>query len=389
MKKSKNLITKLNLNYKLIGYFVSFGLLVLFCGCTKKETSINILHKTKEKIKNHTLMTYNYESFWDNRFNDSEFRDTSYLELERSDKNLHGLLFYFSDTTHIDYFDGEVHKSIDHKESRIINDDREEFSIDSTYFLNMMFLMAQPTHFLDIDSTYEKRNSKIRDRNALVYSTSKESESDSDKLNFVTEYGIDKQSNKPWFIKTISIKNKDTTQVITHYFQDIKFSNKSIDFENIRDYALEFGYIEMTSQQFMANTEEDQVQTGTKLMKSKYENIFEEETSIFGRNGKRTVLMFSFIGCGGCEYAMKEMKKKKFDFKEDVDFYYSSPLDKSTVLRTYLSNKGFDGIGFGEESKMNENFKAFRYPTFFILDSIGTVTDIYHGYRNGFENEIF
>lgn len=363
--------------------------IIIGLSCTEKEPSSNILDMTKEKITNNRLATYNYESFWDNRFNDSEFRDTNYIELERSKENLHGLVFHISDSSYVDFFDGVNQREVDHSKGIVINHDSEKIALDSTYFMFRMNLMAKPSHFLDIDSTYASKDSIIEGKEVVIFTSFKEEDYDSEIFKTVSSYMIDKSSYKPWMIKTTTIKEKDTSQVLTHYFQNLKFSNNSIDFSKLQSHVQELGYAEITSNQMQAEYQEKQIQIGSKVPIDNYENILGEETKICGRSGKRTVLMFSFIGCGGCKYAMKEMKKKNFEYNEDIDFYYSSPVDKNAALEEYLSKQGFDGIGFGKESKMNESFNAYSFPTFFIIDSSGTLTNVYHGYSDGFEDEIF
>jgi|GEM_PF-4690847 len=363
--------------------------LITIYSCIQDESVSETLFHTQEKIKKNEHISYNYESFWENKFNDSEHRDTNYIELEKLHGNMHEFKFHTSSPSYINYFDGITEKEVIPEESRIINHDPKEIAVDSSYFQHRMNFMALPNHFLDIDSSYTSKDTIIENRRVVLFQKYKEEIFDSANIKLISSYAIDKNSNTPWLIKTTAIKDRDTTQIITHYFQDIEFSNKSIDFAQIKNSVSELGYAEIAANQLEMEMEMEQIQVDSKIPTNGYINMYGETSSIFGNPNRKTVMMFSFIGCGGCEYAMKEMKKKNFAFKNDIDFYYSSPLDKSDILKQYLEEKGFIGMGFGKESKMNDHFNANLYPTFFIINSSGSVTDIYRGYRNGFEDEIF
>jgi thioredoxin-related protein len=92
------------------------------------------------------------------------------------------------------------------------------------------------------------------------------------------------------------------------------------------------------------------------------------------------MVMFGFIGCGNCEYAFREMKKKKFAVRSDVDLVYSSPVDESSKLKRYLKKKGFPFTRFDKSSRMNDNFKVAGFPTFVVIDEQGGVEDVIGGY---------
>ena len=99
--------------------------------------------------------------------------------------------------------------------------------------------------------------------------------------------------------------------------------------------------------------------------------------------------MFGFIGCGNCEYAFREMKKKKFAVRSDIDLVYSSPVDAVSKLQTYLKKKEFPFTGFGEGSRMNDNFKVAGFPTFVLIDEQGGVERVIGGYDKEVEAILF
>ena len=99
--------------------------------------------------------------------------------------------------------------------------------------------------------------------------------------------------------------------------------------------------------------------------------------------------MFSFIGCGGCEYAMREMKNKDFAIRDGLELMYSSPVDKSVALPRYFKKKTFPFVGFGEEGLMNENFNVASFPTFVLINEEGSVERVMRGYDEEVEQILF
>lgn len=362
---------------------------ILYVSCQNEKSPDSLLATIKENESNNVMTSYEYTTHWDNRFNKSEFRDTSSITIERSQENIHGFVFSASGQNYGQYFDGVDGKMIDHQNRQVIAEDRKVLATDSTAYTYNMSFMATPGHFKDIDSTYQYSDSLIDGRQVGVFTSIDSEDSDSVKVISVSAYVVDRQTAKPLMVINTSIKATDTLQVITHYFQEVVYSNNSIDFDKIKATTLELGYPEISSNQAMEDMASKQLKIGSKAVEKTYQDVNGKQVNIYGRSGRKSVIMFSFIGCGGCEYAMKEMKNKNYQFRDNIDFYYSSPQDKSKVLKEYLLRKDFNGIGFGKESNMNEEFQAFSFPTFFILDVDGKVTQRYSGYTEDVEKEIF
>lgn len=133
----------------------------------------------------------------------------------------------------------------------------------------------------------------------------------------------------------------------------------------------------------------EQVAPGDRLLTPHYVDVNDERVALYGKPGRETLIMFSFIGCGGCEYAMREMSKNGYRIRKGLDFYYSSPLDKRTTLQTYLEKKGFPLGAFSKESQMNEDFPVYAFPTFVLLDSDGVVKQVASGYDEEVAEMIF
>lgn len=110
---------------------------------------------------------------------------------------------------------------------------------------------------------------------------------------------------------------------------------------------------------------------------------------LYGDPGRETVAMFSFIGCGGCEYAMREMKKEQFKARDGMSLYYSSPVNPNTAVKAYLGKKGFPFTAFSKESNMNEDFGVDFFPTFVRIDADGRVAEVVSGYDDNVRALLF
>ena len=91
--------------------------------------------------------------------------------------------------------------------------------------------------------------------------------------------------------------------------------------------------------------------------------------------------MFSFKDCGGCKLAMKAMKKKEYKIKDNINFYYSNPVDEASILASYLEKEQFSFPVFTKESNMSKDFGIWSYPTFVVLDTKGKVEKVIMGYK--------
>lgn len=144
---------------------------------------------------------------------------------------------------------------------------------------------------------------------------------------------------------------------------------------DVTDRLADLKYKWTTTREEEINEDYESIEIGQKINQNSFIDVHGNSLEITNTN-RTSIIMFSFIGCAGCEVALKNMEKRHFSFKNDIDFYYSSPVDRSSVLQKYLSKKNYMFNAFGKESKMNNYFKIYDYPTYVILDGEGMVEEI-------------
>ena len=199
------------------------------------------------------------------------------------------------------------------------------------------------------------------------------------------EYYINDTSFNVDMIRTVTVIDGDTAQIIEHSFDLYEYLADTIDL--INQFQIDYGeYPTVSAEDVYNDLSKSEIQVNEKLDKTTFLSLEGEEVDI---SQGTCVLMFSFIGCGGCEYAMKEMSKRDFEFRDDIEVYYASHVDKESVLRSYLDKKGFPGQAFGKESLINEEFGAWTFPTFFVISPEGHIERVFHGYSKELEALLF
>lgn len=361
-------------------------ILVGLASCKKEERPDDILHQTIHKLEDSQNVRFKYVSHWDNRFNESTFSDTAAVNYSRIDDSFHGFGFHVNTHNSECIFDGKRLKIVEHKEKKVVNFNEEEINSDSSYFSGFMFWDFSPREILtaDIDTVWQEPS-------YFIYQSIGENKSKNGGEEVVRNeklFYVDSETKLIDRIKRLSINNGDTAQIITHYFTDYHFSEEPILFSDI-ERSKSAGYAEVNEEDLENERMEEATEAGEMIIKQNYKDVTGERISLIGEPTSKTLIMFSFIGCGGCEYAMKELKKADYKINEQVNLYYSSPHDKNTTLKKYLDKKGFPFKAFSKESNMSEDFSVFLYPTFVLINSEGVIEKTMSGYGDEVREIIF
>ena len=365
-------------------------LVVILFSCKKEVQPMEVLLAAKKKIKEAQALRYNYISHWDNRFNETTFRDTASLVLSQleNDSTIYGVHAITRGDEYI--FSGYRYTEVLHSDSAILNTYPSVVNEHPKDVMSSTFMMNVPLDILQLERLDYFRDTIVENTSFAIFrnTTINPSVSDSNILmTHHTDHYFSFDSFNYDRVEITSIRDIDTLQVIVTKFQDLVYEEVKYDF-SITDRLLDLDY-KMISR--FAEDEEREalaVDVGEQIVYQSFDDILGEEITITNSN-RTSVIMFSFIGCGACEIAMKKMQDQKMKFAEDVDFYYSSPVDKSEVLQKYLLKKKFGCVAFGKESKMNDHFGVYSYPTFVVLNDQGIVQRIEFGYDDNIADLLF
>jgi thiol-disulfide isomerase/thioredoxin len=230
----------------------------------------------------------------------------------------------------------------------------------------------------------------IAGKSLYAYATTAGKPSDQSGKSTVTTkvYYLDPEQQLVDRISYISHVGRDTSQIIDYFFSDYAFSDQPFVFEAV-DRGKSQAYREISTTDEEQESRSGLIHPGAQLHRADYPDLDGKEQLIYGKAGKKTVVMFGFIGCGNCEYAFREMKKKEFTVRKGVDLLYSSPVDASAAVKGYLKKKEFPFTAFSKNSRMNDNFKVAGFPTFVVIDEKGGVEQVLGTYDEKVDRILF
>jgi hypothetical protein len=100
--------------------------------------------------------------------------------------------------------------------------------------------------------------------------------------------------------------------------------------------------------------------------------------------GKKLAFVFSFIGCGGCEYARKELAKSEFEFSDDYLAFYLNPANPAEQIVNYHLSKPWPFKMASIDYDFSKRYGVYLYPTFITVDEAGRVEEVVEGYEASF-----
>lgn len=347
---------------------------------------ISVLEATRSKMLTTPTHQYRFTSFWDNRFSSSTYEETmeiTYSWLPDSDL---GFGFHVLGGNTDLLYDGKDELKIDHVKRKVVRVSAEEIAQNSDYFANKLCFRGDPKALPEAATVDWVADTIINGKSLFAYTVSTKAPEAGLVSTWV--YFLDPEQRVVDRIRNISHAGRDTSQVIDYYFSDYAFSDEYHAF-GASDRPKSLAYREVNKADDKKERNSGLIRPGSQLYRADYTNIDGEEQLIYGKANRKTMLMFGFIGCSQCAYALREMKKKSFAVRNNVDLVYSSPVDDASRLRSYLNKKEFPFTSFGKGSLMNDNFRVAGFPTFVLIDEEGIVERVIGGYDEEVETLLF
>lgn len=371
--------------------WIFFFIVLLNAGCSADDSSDVVLSKAKHKLEQSQTIQYAYLNETNNVFNETKYSSAATIDYFKLDKSLHGFgLHAFSDNEEY-FFDGYDFIKLKHEQRVSIQYDRLKIENDSSYFSQLPFFSNNPMMFLVYYEFDYVSDTFINNQESFVYREESQQESHSDAsliVRYQKSFFIDKETSDISQIQDIIIRNRDTLQIVDHYFTNYIYGDDVAVFPE-GDLNTEMEYVKIDE----ADEDEEftfiPIREGEKLTRSRYDDVNGDEVSIYGEDSKSSLVMFSFIGCAPCEMALKDFKEVNYHFSEDINFYYSSFQNASPILKRYLEKKEFPNTAFGKESGMIEDFSLYHAPSFVLFDSTGTILKVIEGYNEEVKKELF
>jgi thioredoxin-related protein len=344
--------------------------------------ALSVLEATRSKMLTTPTHKYRFTSSWDNRYARSSWADTMDITYSWLPDSELGFGFYAAGSNSDVLYDGKDKLKIDHNKRKVVRTTAAEIGKAPDYFAHSMCFHGDPKALPDPALLDRVTDTIIGGKKLYAYSvTTKAPSAGNPVQNLVSTriYYLDPERQVVDRIRNISHAGQDTSQVIDYFFSNYSFADDYHEFGD-SDRAKSLAYREINKADDKKERLSGLISPGAQLHRADYTDINGEEQLIYGKAAKKTVIMFGFIGCGNCELAFREMKKKKFAVRDDIDLIYSSPINDAPALRNYLKKKEFPFTSFGEESRMNDNFKAAGFPTFVLINEQGRVERVIGGY---------
>jgi len=368
-------------------FIVIFALLCMF-SCVSLKQNTKTLDSAIQKLSQNVNVSYDYVTKTDNYFNSTQSVDSGSVCRFRSEGGLFGFGFYVRQNKTEYLFDGTHFSKYKHDEKVKVVFDGKEIKTDSNYFDNFSFWAQSPFHLGHAKGLVKLADIFKEDKKQRVYFKEYKQPSMSDNSLTVTYQKymfLDKTSNEVLSIKDITILENDTLQISEKLFRNYTFKSKCHpEIQRLEN----LNYAVVLAENEFPDPEITPIKIGQKVKNRTYLNIHENETFIYGEDGKSSLIIFGFIGCAPCERALKDLKFNYPPLRKDIDIFYSSFQNKNIAIQKYLNKKEIPFIAFGEESKMIMDFQLYHAPTFVFIDANGIVTDVQEGYDHDVKTKI-
>ncbi|HMR89295.1 MAG TPA: hypothetical protein PKD51_14135 [Saprospiraceae bacterium] len=354
--------------------------LILFPASASLQKKDAVLEKVIDKLQQNVNISYDYLTKTDNYFNSTFIVDSGSVIRFSSAGGLHKFGFCVKQKQVAYLFDGIHFSRYKHDEKVKVVYDEGEIQSDESYFDNFGFWAQSPFQLADMEGLVKLEDKFVEGRKCHVFLKETKVPSLVDTTLIDTNqkfWFIDKESHEVSMIRNIIILENDTLQKMEHMFLNFSYGQ---DEKNAIKGLEDLNYEVVLAENEYPELEITPIKIGQKVKNNKYVNIHNEETIIYGEDGKSSLIVFGLIGCGACELAIKDLLAIYPNLKKDINVFYTSFQNKNFAVEKYIQRKKLPIVAFGAESNMIVDFQLYTSPTYLFIDKNGFVTEILEGF---------
>ncbi len=354
--------------------------LPLFFAC-HPESPEDILADVRAKTAMAQSISYELHEIWDNRFMGTADTSFSTVKLYRNEKPTWDYDYIRVADDYDSWLIGESSGLVLHDDKLTIKRTEEETVANFTGDLsNRGTISTSPEFLLSISGWTYKRDTTFAGRSTRMY-TYRSYFKKADTVTYQThEYlFINPKTKKVVGQQSVNWANERLNQVISYWYENYE-ENK---LEPLK-YITPMGYGQTTETAYDESREKGQITVGEAAPDFTATTLDGETFTLSDYSGQRVMLNFSFIGCGGCEMAMKDFNRPGFELADEMKGVYLSYMNKPKEIRTHYKNKGMPFIAIPEAREPDRLYGIRAYPTFVIIDEEGKVEQIEVGYSKEF-----
>jgi len=166
----------------------------------------------------------------------------------------------------------------------------------------------------------------------------------------------------------------------------------TVDFENQRWNSLKklevpsvpLGYLTLTMRELAEAEGRAPLEPGDKFPDVNLVDVYGQPITSKGLQGKKSVFIFSFIGCGDCEYTRRQLAKMNFKLSEDYQGFYLNPTDAALDIISYHESKPWPFQLVSVDFEFANACGVQGYSTSLAVDENGIVEEVQAGYDEAF-----
>lgn len=365
---------------------------VLLSACTGaadhsvSAASEQVLESARAKVAANASYRYHYAYQWDNGYADS-----LNIHYSRQGGTKSGFAFLAEGADKDIFFDGNDLLQLSHHRRTAIRTTAATIAARDDYFRGKLYFQATPFELPDSDEVNQAQLVTLNEQQLWAYDvTTQGVNTASGQVDTTVEtrtYFISPEENVLVHFRRVLRQRGTTLRTVEVSFSDHAYEVKPHGF-TAADRPVTSRYVELSPQEVARKKQSRLITAGEQLARADYADLQGTEQLLYGIPGKKSVVMFGFIGCGLCESALRQMAAKDHYTRPNLTLYYSSPVDREDKLKQYFKRKGLPYSGFSKESHMNDNFGIAAFPTFVFIDEQGVVEAVFGGYDEGVERRI-
>lgn len=365
---------------------------ILLAACTgasdRSVSSIGeeVLRSARAKVSANASYRYHYAYRWDNGYADS-----LNIHYTRQTDTKFGFAFLAEGRDQDIFFDGTDLLHLNHHQRTATRTTATAIASRDDYFRGKLYFQATPFGLPKADEIDQAQRVILNDQQLWAYDVTTQKVSEisgrADTMVETRTYFISPEKNVLVHFRRSVEQGGTVIQTVDVSFRDHVFAGVPYRF-TAADRPVTNGYVELSPQEVARKKQSRFITVGERLTRADYVDISGKERLLYGTAGKKSVIMFGFIGCGLCEAALRKMAAREHFTRPNLTLYYSSPVDKAGNLKQYFQRKDLPYPGFSKESHMNDNFGVAAFPTFVFIDEEGVVEAVFGGYDTAVERRI-
>ncbi|WP_020569673.1 peroxiredoxin family protein [Neolewinella persica] len=339
-----------------------------------------LLQEAQRTIDEAQSISFTKHLVYDNAFIGSADTMQTNEIFYRNEASPIGYDFLAEDEAYTFYLIGELSNAINHEERRITSYTAEETKSDYEDPRGSMIVSNAPFYLLSKEEWVYDSDTIFQGQPARMYAYI-DYENREDSVHYLRQARLflDPETGQPLGHQTYLAANGAPHQIITCWYEDYR-----TDQEEPLTFVLPEGYTKMSNEEYEAGRQAGVLTVGELAPDFSATTITGEEFTLSDYRGKKVLLDFSFVGCGGCEMAMKEFNHPDFKLPDDMVGVYLSHLNTTAEIKKHFAEKGMPFLAIPRAERPNKDYGVYLYPTFFVIDKQGVIERVELGYDQGF-----